>query len=80
MVADHVLLPLASDLRGADERLSRRLDDDAVRGALAAVPDEWLEDEADGARGARDRYARYLRSRLREPRGFVEEAVTARAA
>jgi hypothetical protein len=75
LVAEHVLLPLASDLRGADRRMAEALDDAAVRQAVARVPDDWLGPDPDGARAG---YVAYLRARLQEPRGFVEEAEAAR--
>jgi hypothetical protein len=61
-IRDHVLLPAAASIAGADARLAARADP-ASAGAL--VPDEW----ADG--GA---YAEFLARRLRAPREFAEEA------
>jgi hypothetical protein len=76
-VADHVMLPLASDLPGADARLTPRLDAAAITAALAEVPDEWLEDDPAAAREA---YAGYLIERLRSPRPFLAEAEAAHGA
>jgi hypothetical protein len=70
-VREHVLLPYASSLAAADERLAARVTADVVERAVGDVPDEWLA-------GRRDVYADYLRRRLEPPRGFVEEAERAR--
>jgi hypothetical protein len=77
LIADHVLLPLASRLSEVDERMSRTLDQSVVRDAVALVPDAWL-----GADPAVDRaaYMKYFGERLVAPRTFVVEAETARDA
>lgn len=77
LIAEHVLLPLATELGAADARLSALLDTDAVSSAVAQVPDEWLGE--DPAR-ARERYVSYLRTRLQSPRLFVAEAEALRGA
>src|SRR3954447_7189909 len=71
-IAEHVLLPFAGSIRGADARLAPRVTDGLLGEVSAAVPEEWL--------GADDRslYADYLRARLAEPREFVAEAERAR--
>jgi hypothetical protein len=74
-VADHVLLARAGSLAAADARLADRARA-AAQDAVAAVPEAWLGEDA-GARRA-DLIA-FLQDRLREPRGFVEEAEHARA-
>ena len=86
-IGDHVLLPAAEPIAAADERLAERARE-AVAGAAALVPDQWLG--ADGARspsgasgpaGADARRAdlvAFLRTRLEPPRDFVEEAERAR--
>jgi len=71
-VREHVLLPYASSLVAADERLAGRVTEDALGRAAAAVPTEWLGD------GAGEEYVAYLLRRLEAPRGFVEEAEAAR--
>jgi HipA-like kinase len=75
LIAEHVLLPVASSLREADARLSSRLDANAVAAAVALVPDDWLG-PSPGA--ARDEYISYLCARLVAPRAFVDEAELAR--
>jgi hypothetical protein len=68
-IADHVLLPCAGSILEADARLAERLTPEAVREAVALVPDGWAD---------RERYAEYLAARLAPPRGFAEEAERAR--
>ena len=67
-----MLLPYASSLVAADERLAGRVTEDALQRAAAAVPTGWLED------GGGEEYVAYLLRRLEAPRGFVEEAEAAR--
>jgi hypothetical protein len=71
-VRDHVLLPYASSIADADERLVERVTRDVLERIVADVPSEWL-----GAGGG-DVYADYLSRRLETPRGFVGEAESAR--
>ena len=71
-IRDHVLLPYASSIREADERLAPRVDEQLLGAIAAAIPDEWLEG------GDRRAYVDYLRERLVPPREFVEEAENAR--
>jgi hypothetical protein len=63
---DHVLLPLAGPVDAAGEVLAATLDADAVRTAVAAVPDEWLDDEPgfDTPDEVRDAYVEVLTRRL----------------
>jgi hypothetical protein len=71
---DHVLLPVASDLRTVDEELASRLSDEVLRGIVAQVPDAWLPGPAGESRAA---YVDHLSRRLAPPRPFVEEAMHA---
>ena len=84
---DHVLLPLAGDLRAAAGRLQAALSGGALDDALALVPDALLLDVPPGhtpdfptADGFRDAYRRVLAPRLADPAPFVDEAVRAQAA
>jgi hypothetical protein len=77
MIADHVLLPVASSVADADERLAALLDEAAIARVVALVPDDWLGPDPDGARVS---YVAYLTARLAAPRGFVAEAEAARVA
>ena len=71
-VADHVLLPRAGSIAGADERLAGMVDRELIEGLLAPVPDDWLGDLE------RSDYAEYLLARLASPREWVTEAEEAR--
>ncbi|HEX8906782.1 MAG TPA: HipA family kinase, partial [Longimicrobiaceae bacterium] len=83
LIKNHVLLRRAGDLQAADERLSAALTDEVIAGVLERVPEALLMDPVAGADfdsvdAARERYARYLRTRLEAPRPFLDEAVRAR--
>jgi len=71
-IAEHVLLPFASSIAAADERLAPLVTDALLEELAAAIPDVWLAGDNS------EIYADYLRARLRAPRGFVEEADEAR--
>ena len=58
-IADHVLLPIAGPLAGAE---SARPRDWMPRGGRRAVPSDWIEAE---------RYFDYLTRRLARPRGWL---------
>ncbi|MEO7119378.1 MAG: HipA family kinase [Candidatus Limnocylindrales bacterium] len=66
---DHVLLPYASSLAGADARLAPLVTEDLLRAVLAQIPDDWLAHAA----GGRDAYVEYLQARLAPPRPFIPE-------
>ncbi len=71
-VRNHVLLPFASSIAAADDRLAARVTTGMLEEIAGAIPAEWLEGENRGM------YVDYLASRLAEPRAFVEEAEHAR--
>ena len=73
-VADHVLLPAAGSIEEADARLGA-IGDELLEELTAEIPADWLA--SPGAPGPAD-YVEYLRTRLREPRRFAEEAERAR--
>ena len=81
-IGDHVLLPFASSIAAADERLAPLITVDFLESLVAAIPDDWLAaDRTIGdAAAQRGAYVRYLNLRLESPRPFVEEADRARAA
>jgi len=81
-VHDHVLLPYASSIAAADERLSPRITREVLEAVLDDVPDEWLaaEPAMGTATETRAAYVAYLARRLESPRPFVEEADRARVA
>lgn len=85
LIAKHVLLRDAAALEAADERLAAMLTPDVLADRLAAVPDALLLDEVAGrdfstGDEARERYVRYLTTRLEAPRPFLAEALRARDA
>lgn len=77
-IRDHVLLPQASSLEAVDAILAGALDEAALDGILAAVPDALLMDAPAGgtapfasAAANRAAYLQYFRSRLQAPRTFA---------
>ena len=72
LIKDHVLLPVASSVAAADERMAPSVTAAVLDGVLEAVPANWLDD------GGVQRYRDYLTQRIRAPRAFAEEAERAR--
>ncbi len=70
-IKEHVLLPLASELREVDATMTTRLAPDVLERIVAMVPGPWIESGA--------AYVDYLTKRLQSPRAFVEEAIRARS-
>ena len=71
-ISEHVLLPYASSLAEADERLAALVTEELLEQVVGEVPAVWLD-------GQHPRmYSDYLRRRLDAPRRFVEEAQRAR--
>ena len=80
-IRDHVLLPAASRLAEVDAELSARLTPEVIAGIVATIPESWLDDPAyPGPKAQRAAYAAFLSERLHAPRGFVLDAIDARAA
>ena len=79
---DHVLLPFAGDVAGADERLAPRLGSALFEELVSAIPTTWLPDDPGigDAAAQRRAYVRYLDRRLAARHWFVEEADRARRA
>jgi hypothetical protein len=79
LIAQHVLLAVASSIADADARLAQRVEPVLVERLVTEVPDAWLG--ADGAERDRRRaaYVEFFARRLAGPRRFVEEAEDARA-
>ncbi len=79
-IRDHVLLAFAVDLEAADARLGPRLTEEAIRGVVADLPDEWLGDEVQFPALAAHRaaYVSYLAARLHGPRHWLQEAIDAK--
>jgi HipA-like protein len=77
MIRNHVLLPLAGDLRAADAALAPRITEAALQNIVAEVPDDWLAG-SESPEAMRRGYVEHLWTRLQAPRLFVEEAVRAK--
>ena len=81
-IRDHVLLPWASGITAAGERIAAALAGNAIAKVLAGIPDTWLADEPRFASPTEHRtaYARYFERRLAAATTFTEEAERARHA
>src|SRR2546429_610704 len=81
LIKDHVLLPVASQLREADEHLKRRLTPQILQEIVEMLPDAWLDHTTFFTSTAEHRaaYVAYLIDRLSASEMFVEEAMHARA-
>jgi len=81
LVKQHILLPFASSLEAADSVMTAAITEDAIRGVVDLVPDEWMVGNSPFSTTAENRaaYVEYLLRRLKEPRYFLEEAMRARA-
>ncbi|HYZ87548.1 MAG TPA: HipA family kinase, partial [Bryobacteraceae bacterium] len=81
-IRSHVLLPWATELEAAHERLTARLSIALFRDILEQVPDEWLiaEPGSETAASKREGYLEFFKHRLDASAGFLEEALLARAA
>ena len=80
-LADHVLLPVASSIAAADERLAPLVTATLIEDLVAAVPDDWLAPDplVGDAAAQRRAYIAYLGRRLMAPRPFVEPVERLRA-
>ena len=80
-IKDHVLLPFASELDGADAALAAALTRERIAAITALIPDDWLDDDPAfaGKDAHRAAYADYFALRLTAPRAFAEEAARARS-
>jgi hypothetical protein len=67
-IAEHVLLPFASSIAAADDRLAPRVTPDLLQEVVDAVPADWLDGDDPHV------YVDYLAGRLAGSRLFVEEA------
>ncbi len=79
-IAEHVLLPWASEIREIDGELAARLRPEVIAGVVELIPDSWLGDEPRLGTLAEHRtaYRDYLTRRLESPRDWMEDAVRAR--
>ena len=75
-ISDHVLLPFASSLDAADDRLGPLVTEELLRSVVELVPDAWLLPHpiVGDASAQRAAYVRYLETRGRS-RGALVEAI-----
>jgi hypothetical protein len=73
-IRDHVLLPFADSIHEADAVLAPRLTPEVLRSVVDLIPAEWLAEEPGfgSVEEVRYAYVAYLRTRLQEPRVWVE--------
>ena len=81
LIRQHVLLPWATGIEGADRELRHLVTEKMLADIAALVPDEWLRAvfETETPASKRAGYVRYFLHRLNAAPGFVEEAIHARA-
>ncbi len=79
-IRDHVLLGKAGDLFAATGRIKTALDAARFEAIVAAIPEEWLEEESDDLSPADKRaaYLEFLQSRLDKIDSLAKEAADAR--
>jgi len=79
-IRDHVLLPVAGEIRAAGERLRPKLSASLFRKLADALPEVWLPEDASlgAARAQRHAYVDWLTRRLQSAELFEEEADRAR--
>lgn len=64
-VKDHVLLPFATDMAGAQETGLQKITPDAIQHVVNLIPDEWLTEAVPlAAAESREVYRQYLMKRL----------------
>ncbi len=73
-ISDHVLLPYASPLEAAHERLAPLVTEARLRAIVALLPDAWLLPHplAGDAEAQREAYVRYLRTRVAARKALTE--------
>lgn len=79
-IKDHVLLPLATQLKEANESYKSLLTEPVIRSIIDLIPDEWLEEEQvfNSMEEHREAYVSFLTTRLANSDFFVNEAIHAR--
>lgn len=73
-ISEHILLPFASSLAGAHERLAPLVTGEILRDIVGLVPDAWLEavPGIGGATEQREAYVGYLLARVAAREALVE--------
>jgi len=79
-VKDHVLLPLAAELKSVHEQFIMLLNPQLLKDIVGLVPDEWLliDSPFNTAEEHREAYTNFLITRLAHAEIFVNEAIHAR--
>lgn len=79
-IKDHVLLPLASDLKRVDEEFRSVLNEDLIHSIVDLIPDSWLllDSPFESVEEHRRVYSQYLNTRISNSENFVNEAINAR--
>ncbi|MES2780474.1 MAG: HipA family kinase [Bacteroidota bacterium] len=79
-IKDHVLLPFANDLDGADGEMRKLITPEMIGAIVNAIPESWLEPETESETvdSMKEVYCQYLTKRL--SRNFINEAKHARQA
>ncbi len=79
-VKDHVLLPLATELKTVNKHFSSLLNPQLLKDIVALVPEEWLLKDSPFATAAdhKNAYTNFLITRLAHAEIFVNEAIHAR--
>lgn len=79
-IQDHVLLPLATDLKRVDEEFKGLLDEQLIDSIVNLIPESWLllDSPFETVEEHRGVYAQYLKTRITHSSNFVNEAVHAR--
>lgn len=80
LVENHVLLPLATKLNEAAEEIKRIISKAKIEEIIAAVPEDWLQDESESLTPdeMRSAYSEFINSRLEKIDQLVKEAENAR--
>ena len=80
-IKEHILLPWASDIRGASKLAHQRLTEPVFTGIVHLIPDEWLASIPDGISPADRRagYMEFFTQRLATSAAFEEEAIRAQS-
>jgi len=73
-IAEHVLLPYASSIAAAHDRMAPKVTETALRDIVALVPDRWLEPvpTIGGPHELREAYVRYLLTRVATRAALVD--------
>jgi len=78
-IKDHVLMPSADNIRGADEECRSKLTSELIGKIASLIPEDWLRTQSqhDAPDEQREVYRRFLEERVKTSSIFVEEAENA---